>query len=529
MMGVFGINKMLKSKVDNTGRLALLFLAAAGIVSLASFMTYNWSLNAAAMGANDVLPAMTLVMTSIAALIFTYFRAKGVLFGHKDYDLTMSLPVSAAAIVLSRITMLYLGVLAFSMLFYIPAMAAYATSPDAAAHGFIMLALTMFLAPLIPMTISILLGTLILALTSRFRHANIVAIFLAIGLLGLYFYFVFSFQADIIAGYDMEMLFDPFADLGLIITSGIAEFYPPAGWLASAFTYANWGYFALFALASIVPFAAYIFITSRFYVKINTRMAARRKKSNFRLGELRSQTPFAALYKRELRRLTTSVTYALNTVMGPLLLLAAAITLFVVGPQNIAANLSLPVDELDGIIAAIAPFAFLLPIFLANIYPASAANLSLEGRQNWIMCSVPLRAKTIFHSKIAMSLTLTLPATVISSVLLILALQPTLLTAALLIAAPAAYNVFNAYFGMFINAKFPKYDWENEYRLLKGTGSASVLIASIGGIIATIKIIVLSLIFAAHITLITIIILAAATTGTIILSALLSKEKLFAD
>jgi ABC-2 type transport system permease protein len=531
MLGVFGINKMLKSKQDNTARLVLLLLAGLGVASLIAASSYNMALITAVFGANDVLPSMTLMFTAVAALIFTYFRAKGVLFGHKDYDHTMSLPVSAASIVLSRITMLYLGVLAFSMLIYIPAMIAYGASAQGSAHGLIMLGLTMFLAPLIPMTISILLGTLIVALTSRFRHANIIAIFLAFALLGAYFYFIFSVQIDMMATVPEDIgVFDPLQDLGMLVTGALANFYPPAGWLSNAMTYANWGYFGLFAAISLVPFVAYIFITSKFYVKINTRLAAKRKRSNYRLDEreLKAQTPFMALYKRELRRITTSVTYAMNVCIGPLLLLTVAVALAIVGPETLEGFFD-PGLELGDITGVVAPFIFLLPIFIGNIYPASSVNLSLEGRNNWIMCSIPVSAKTIFKSKIAMSLTLTLPAAIISSVIFIIVLRPDPITAALLLVTPAAYAALNSFFGMFINAKFPRYDWENEYRLLKGTGSASVLITSIGGLILTIFIIILSVIFAPIITIITAIILIASIVGIIILNALLSKEKLFAD
>ncbi|MCL2169032.1 MAG: hypothetical protein FWB74_03295 [Defluviitaleaceae bacterium] len=523
LLGVFGINKMLKSKKDNTANVILLGFAVVAIIGLAVAGSYWLSMGAGVLGPYDVLPSLSIITVFIIALVFTYMRAKGVLFGHKDYDATMSLPVSATAIVLSRIAMLYFAMLAFSMVVFIPAMAAYGEFSHSA-HGFIMLGAAMFLAPLIPMTATILLGTAMVALTSRFRFANVFVTIIAFILIGVYFYFIFTLQTDMITG-DAEVM--GLDDLGLLFSGLLANFYPPAGWLVSAMTYANWGYFALFAAVSLIPFALYIFITAKFYVRINTRLAARRKRSNYKLGELKTSTPFKALYKREMRRLPTSVLYTMNTLMGPLMLLAAAIAILVIDIDTIAYGLGLEGYDIRNYIA---PFAFIVPMFLAPIYPASCVNLSLEGRNNWIMCSIPVSAKTIFHSKIAMSLTLTLPVTIISCILLIIALAPGVLTSALLLLTPAAYITLNSFMAMYANAKFPNYDWDSEYRLLKGTGSAAVLIVSIGGMLLSIILITLAIIFGIIINpaIISAAILALCTVGILIFNRLLAKEKLFA-
>ncbi len=46
----------------------------------------------------------------------------------------------------------------------------------------------------------------------------------------------------------------------------------------------------------------------------------------------------------------------------------------------------------------------IMPIILAifvSMTSTTAASLSLEGKNRWIMCSVPTRARTVYHSKIA--------------------------------------------------------------------------------------------------------------------------------
>jgi ABC-2 type transport system permease protein len=528
MLGVFGINKLIHSKGrGSNGKIALIMLAVAALGALALWISWFFARSLATQGPTDILPAATLMISSIFILVLTYFRAGGVLFGHKDYDLTMSLPVSAAAIVLSRITMLYLIMFALSAIFFIPATVAYGLyAPAPAAGGFIMLGLTMFLAPLIPIMLAVLLGTLIVAFTSRFRHANIVALVLAFALLFAYFYFVFGLQ--------MNMAIDETAamhEITGVMLGGIGDFYPPALWLADGVGNSNWAVFGLYAAISVISFAAYIFITAKFYVRINTRLAARRKRGNFIIGEQKSSTPFMAMYKRELRRLPTSVTYAMNVCMGPLLLIIAAVAIFITGPQSLESGiefLGIPSEAAGEFMDAIAGFAFILPIFLSSLFPATAVNLSLEGRNNWLMCSLPLSSKTIFKSKIAMALTITLPATVLACISLVFTLRPDPVTTILLLATPPAYVVFNAVLGMYVNALFPKYDWESEYRLVKGTASASVMMMSLGSVLLSIALVILSVVLSQHIAIVSAGILLVSVTGSVIIYSRLAKEKLFA-
>jgi len=536
MMGVFGINKILHGKGSATsGKIALIVLAVIAVLGLGAFISWSFTLGFATIGATTILPAITLALASIMVFIFTYLRASGVLFGHKDYDQTMSLPVSAASIVLSRVIMIYLTMVVICAVVFVPAMVNYAAFADTTtASAFAMFALAIFIAPFIPMTLSILVGTAIVALTSRFRYANIIVIILALVLLAGYFYVIFAWQANMMVGLDEAFITGEITDIGVfgnVMTNNITNFYPPARWFVDGIYSGLWGGFGIFAAVSILVFAAYVFITARFYKAINTRLASKRKRSNYRLGELKANTAFSAMYKREIRRIPTSVIYAMNVVLGPLLLLAAAVALVAIGPSIITdtASFLFPGMTLDELTATTVPFLVFVPMFLGGIFPASCANLSLEGKNAWIMCSIPVPSKTIFASKMAMSLTLPLPTTIIFSIASIITMQPDFLTSILVLFVPAAYIVFNTALGMFMNAKLPKYDWDSEYKLLKGTGSAAVLVMTLTGMFSTIILIIFAVIFTSYIAIILLAVLAISVIGTILILNALSKQKLFVD
>lgn len=95
-----------------SGWVILLFMAA-----LCTYISgiYSFSLGGqlAAMGALELLLLMMPAMAAIAGLIFTVFAAQGVVFGGRDADLLLSMPVSAFTVLLAKLTALYAENLVF--------------------------------------------------------------------------------------------------------------------------------------------------------------------------------------------------------------------------------------------------------------------------------------------------------------------------------------------------------------------------------------------------------------------------------
>ena len=71
-----------------------------------------------------VLPLMAL-MACVMSLMFTLFAASGLVFGGKDSDIVLALPVPAFTVMLSKILALYLENLVFCGLWMLPTGAAY--------------------------------------------------------------------------------------------------------------------------------------------------------------------------------------------------------------------------------------------------------------------------------------------------------------------------------------------------------------------------------------------------------------------
>ncbi len=116
---------------------------------------------------------------------------------------------------------------------------------------------------------------------------------------------------------------------------------------------------------------------------------------------------------------------------------------------------------------------------MGTLTSTTAASLSLEGKNRWIMCSAPTQARTVYNSKIAVNLTVILPVLYISAIFIRIAITCSLMQTVLLFIIPTVYAFFISVLGVYLNIKFPKYDWTSEYYAVKG-GAISVL-ATVGG------------------------------------------------
>jgi ABC-2 type transport system permease protein len=136
-------------------------------------------------------------------------------------------------------------------------------------------------------------------------------------------------------------------------------------------------------------------------------------------------------------------------------------------------------------------------------------------------------AKYIFLAKLLVNLTLTVPTSLICSVLLSVALKIRGLRLVLTFLVPLAYALFSAALGLLVNLKLPKLEWQNEAQVVKQSaasmvsmfGSAALPVLVVVGTLALGK---FALIFIAGTTLIPI-------AATVVIALYLSRrgESLF--
>lgn len=456
----WGINRRLhahsrKEKRQNAvvGMLALIVLAG----MLASSALF--SLGMAGMGAAGVLPAVCTLVCSMVTLVLTFLKSSGVLLGLRDDDMVFSLPVKSIEVVLSRMTRVYLSNLSVSVIVGLPAVVVFGSKAGRGTAAALIFLLSLPFIPILPMTLSLGAGILITAISSRSKHRN--GLSLALSTLAVLLAVAASTQVRDIA--PAEIL-----NMGLVLSNAARRIYPPAALVAAAVREQNWLYFFAFAGLSAFVGGAFAAAAARFCPMRNTAVFGH-PVARCAQRPLKASSPVRAMYIRELERYFSCTIYALNSTLGMVLLLVLSALLLFVSPEELERQSR--VAGLGQMLRQILPMVVAVFVSMTS---TTAASLSLEGKSRWLMCSVPVRAIDIFNAKIAVNLTVIAPFALASILLLSIRMKVSPPQAVLLCAVPAAYACFISVLGMYMNVKFPKYDWTSEYYAVKG-GAVSVL------------------------------------------------------
>jgi len=402
------------------------------------------------MGRPELILTLGAAGACMFMLILTLLRAGQALFGFKDFDLVMALPVKGSTVVMSRIGVLYLQNVAFMFLLMLPAAGIYAVFERPGAIFYPLMLLGALLLPLIPLLIGSALGTVITLVAARFKRKNLLTSFLTI-LLALG---IMLLSMSISSEEQMTQMV-----LGTI--DALGRIYPPAFWYMNG-CLGDLPAFLLYTGVSVALFGLFSVLVGRYFGRLNTAFTARIKIKNAKKQSKKTNSKSCALYRKELTRYFASPIYVTNTAFGGVLLLAAAAAFLCVGSETVLGALQLPAGE--ELIRKILPFALGLFCVMSATTPVS---ISIEGNRFWQIRVLPVTAKELLSAKLALSLTIILPPLAISATLFAIALKADLLSAFLLFVVPLGYSLLAGVLGLWLNLAFPKFDWESETEIVK--------------------------------------------------------------
>ena len=414
-----------------------------------------------------LLPGLMMTASCLMMLFTTVYKVKGTVFGFKDYDLLMSLPVKTSTVVISRMTVLYTINFLFCLFLMLPAGAVYAARALPGPGFYIAFLLTFPFIPLVPIAAASVLGTVIHLAAARFKHKNIANLIITMSFfMGIMF---FSFNTT--------TFINNAADIGMTVMKAVNRYYPLALMYTNAVCKNDYAALAFFISISVVVFSLFAFMVSRRFKTLNTLIAANRTASDYRIKPLNVSSPARALYKRELKRYFSSANYVLNTGVGLILFTMASVALVFMGSEKLGAVLGIP--GMTEIIVKAGPVAVSVFVVLSC---TTACSISLEGKHLWIIKSIPVSVKSVFLSKAAVNLTLVLPAVFVNTCAVAYVFRFDAGQTALMFLVPAVYAVFISLAGLAVNLQYPNFDWATEITVIKQ--SAAVLLTLVIGLLS---------------------------------------------
>lgn len=465
LLDVTGLNRTRYDQGKKSrGTVSTVMVAFMGII----FAVYSALLAQAYMSAgmgNIVIPMMYMA-ASVAVLFTSIMKTSGLIFAARDYDMLQALPIRSRDIITSRFITLYLLDVGFSLCIMLPSGIIYGVHEGLGLLFYPGLLIGTLFTPVIPLIIATIIGTLLLAISSRFRHKNIIMILLSLAALGAFFLLSMN-----MTGMDDQQ----FNTLNEMLLGVIFKVFPTARLFYASLCEGSILAFVAFIVINGVLYGVFMAVIGHFYKKINTAVTTHRTASNYKLTAQKSSSAFFALYKKELRRYFSSPIYVLNTILGPVFMVAIGVVVLLGYGDSI-----LNIPGLSDYLPAVLP---LILGFCAVMNATTASSISLEGAGFWQLLVLPVSQRDICNSKRMLNFTFSLPAIVIAGIFMEIKLALPLWPAAALFLVPLAYTWLTAEAGLFFNMKYPNFHWKTETAVVKQ--SAPTMITVMGGMLLT--------------------------------------------
>ena len=457
----FRIGGSRKRAVSGWAALALM----AGLCLYVSGL-YSFALGGqlAEMGALELLLLLMPTMSVVAGLMFTAFAAQGVVYGGRDADLLLSMPVSAFAVLLAKLTALYAENLVFCVFLVLPAGAAWLWFCGGDGVFFVLrLIIGIPFLTLLPTVLSLAAGFLLSWLCGRFANRRAVNLLLYAAMMAVLFFLAIRFNAGVAAiaagaaGAEIGGGFNIWGIPFLLFQRGVCG---------------DWETLVMFCLLLLVPTALAAWLFARNYQQILTGLHSHSKRAVYRLGRLRASSRRRALLRKEAARFFGTPIYLFNTGFGLILLVVAGIAAVIMG-GSLRAQLA-GMEELPLLVLAAGAVAFLL-----STAAITASSISLEGENLWILKEAPVSAREALDVKAGFQLLLVCPCLLVGSAGLSWGLGLTLPEEIALFIFGLTFAGFIAPMGLAVNLLFPKLDAVNDMVVVKQ--SLASMLSTFGG------------------------------------------------
>ncbi|MCR5323489.1 MAG: hypothetical protein K6E85_09490 [Lachnospiraceae bacterium] len=415
-------------------------------------------------GLIDLMPGICSLSISALALFFTLFKTNGYLFNFKEYDMLMALPLSPASIAGCKFLYMYAKSLPWNMSISVAILIGYAINMKPAIWVYpVWLILSLFL-PVIPMLAASFLGFLIAKISAGFRKKNIIQTILSI--IVVLAVFALRFVIEYFVRNEDQM-----NEVMVLAAEKIRKtesIYLPAAWFNGAVTGFKISDILLLMGVTVLLFVAVFIPVGRSYRSINSKLKSHAASKNFKMTAQKGRSVLNAIAFKEFKRMTGSSIYITNASMGEIFAVIIGI-----------AALFLNIDNLLGSALQGAPVTMnmlypaipMIVYFFIGMAATTTMTPSLEGKNYWIVQSLPISKKTLWQGKMLYNMYLTVPFAVFATICLCISARVPILTSILNIILAVCLCAFSTTWGCVCGVKYMRLDWENEIEVVKqGTG-----------------------------------------------------------
>lgn len=398
-----------------------------------------------------------LLMGLIAVFLGTFgsvFSTYSSLYLSKDNDLLLSLPIPVRCVMASRLLGVYLLGLMYAAVVIVPGVIVYWLTAPVTAGTIVGGVLMVLIVSVIVMVLSCLLGWVVARISLKLKNKSFITVLLSLLFLAPYYFVYYKAQALI------TLLVENAAVYGMKIRGSAYLLY-----LFGSVGAGDWLAMGIVTVTQAALLALTLWGIARSFLKIATATGSV-KKVRFEHRAVRAQSVQRALFGKELRRFAASPNYMLNCGLGILMLPVAGIVLLIKG----GALGRMLADVFSGNVGVVPVLMCAAVCLLASMNDMAAPAVSLEGRNLWLVQSLPVVPWQALRAKLDVQLVLTGVPVLFCALCMVIALPGSALEKTLLVIVALLYTLLSALAALALGLKMPNLTWTNETTPIKQSG-----------------------------------------------------------
>ena len=439
--------------------LALLY---AMIMAYSILMCYGYGMA----GLIKAAPVMCALVISALAFVFTFLKTNGYLFNFKEYDMLMALPFETRTVAACKFLYMYIQSLPWYLSIAIAMMIGYGCFARPPFYTYIIWLVLSFFLPVIPMLAAAFIGFLVAKISSGFKKTNLIQTVLTLVIIIFSFSLRYIIEA-VVKDNELEDIMNQIS----MITGQASGIYLPAGWFANAVVRTDIVGILLLIVVSGALFAVVFYIVGNSYRQINSALKSHAAAKNYRVKTLKKQSVVNSIAFKEFKRLTSSTAYITNAAIGEILAALIGIITLIIGFDKIIAIVTQGAPVSPAMIQPAIPF---FVYFFIGMVATTACSPSLEGKNYWILQSLPIEKKTIYQGKMLFNMYLTVPFMLFAVLCMCISAKVPLLNTVLYLILGVVLCAFSTAWGCVCGVRHMRTDWENEIEVIKQGAAVTI-------------------------------------------------------
>ena len=422
------------------------------------------------LGAPEMLITMAVMLTTAGTLIMAFFFVISALYLGRDAAYLAALPLKSRTILSAKLIQVWLSETLIDALILLPACILFGVKTGAEPLFYLRMIAIWLLIALMPICVIAFAGSLLIRLSTLWKHREILLTVSGIALMVGYMFLMMNLGQVTGSPDGSEMLESLVTSSSARITA-MTKLFPPAAWAAEGMLGQNYGMFAVWILISLAAPVITVWLLGYSYRKLSmmqTETPGSGSKKFTGRESFAGGSQLKACCLREIKTILRVPSYATNILPICFMPLLMVIMILVVGGKSVGENgegfmaifQSIPPVIVMGILAAVMAY-------MSGMNPALSTAVTREGKGHDFLTALPVSPHTFIRAKFIVGFGLGMFGIIAAAIALIFFFPGFELPIALACVLCILFAFSNATMALSRDIKKPRLDWVTEQEAVK--------------------------------------------------------------